>query len=132
MKVSLLRQNSIAPRMEVGKPTYTIYSPRNFTIKPKGTIYVYTGVRIDMEDSQVGALLFSNEELMRLKNLHIPLPVTVVDSFADEIIVELKNDSDMPRILREKEPIAELMFIQYGMFVDDDGNFLKTIDESED
>lgn len=120
---------SLPKRATKGSAGYDFYSPFDFILNPQETIKIPTGIRVQMNEDYV-LLLFPRSSLGFKYRLQLDNSIGVIDSdyyYSDNeghIFIKLTNDSKEGKILSVKkgEGIAQGIFIQYGITIDDETN----------
>ena len=78
----------------------------DFTIDPGQTYPVHTGIAVEIPDGYVG-LVFARSGLATKRGLAPANKVGVIDSdYRGEIIVALRNESDMPQTVSSGDRVA--------------------------
>ena len=85
----------------------------NIEIFPGETKKVGTGIAIEIPEGFFGGI-FARSGLSTKKGLRPANCVGVIDSdYRGEIIVPLHNDSDIPRVINDRDRIAQLIILPY-------------------
>ncbi len=105
---------------------YDFFSPINFTLKPKETIKIPTGIRVKIEDSYV-LCLFPRSSLGFKYRLQLNNTVGIIDadyynsSNEGHIFIKMTNDSNDNKVVEIKslDGFAQGIFFQFGICYDD-------------
>ena len=82
-------------------------------LKPHSHTFVPTGIAIELENSNYTALLFARSGLSCKHGINLSNGVGVIDSdYRGEILVSLYNSTNEIYTLKNKQRIAQLLFIQ--------------------
>lgn len=108
---------------------YDFFSPFSFTLAPKETIKIPTGIRVKMEEGWV-LQLFPRSGLGFKYRLQMDNTVGIIDSDyfysknEGHIFIKLTNDSMEGKSLEvvQGTGFAQGIFLEYGITVDDDAN----------
>ena len=85
----------------------------DFTIDPGQTYPVHTGIAVEIPDGYVG-LVFARSGLATKRGLAPANKVGVIDSdYRGEIIVALRNESDMPQTVSSGDRVAQMVIVPY-------------------
>lgn len=111
MKIKLLDENCIPKKAHVTDAGFDLKARQEYSVFPQDTVFVSTGVCIDIPVGYVG-LLFPRSSISKTP-LRMANSVGVIDSgYKGEIKVPLYNTSDIEIIDFEKyERIAQLVII---------------------
>jgi len=90
-----------------------LYSTDTVELLPHSSAKIHTGIAIQIPQNCFGAI-FARSGLATKEGLRPANCVGVIDSdYRGEIQVILHNDSDMPRMIRKGERIAQLVIIPF-------------------
>ena len=112
VKIKKLNENAILPKygteFSAGADLYACEG-KDLTVLPHQTVFVHTGVAIEIPDGLVG-LICARSGLASKRSLAPANKVGVIDcDYRGEIIVSLHNHSDVPQTVADKERIAQLV-----------------------
>ena len=112
VKIKKLNENAILPKygteFSAGADLYACEG-KDLTVLPRHTVFVHTGVAIEIPDGLVG-LIYARSGLASKRSLAPANKVGVIDcDYRGEIIVSLHNHSDVPQTVADKERIAQLV-----------------------
>ena len=128
----ILAEIRMPKRATAGSAGYDFYAPAGFTLEPGQTVLLPTGVRVRMEEGWV-LMLYPRSGLGFRYRLQLNNTVGVIDSDyfgaknEGHIMLKLTNDSNEGRTLtvRAGEAVAQGVFVEYGITVDDDATALR-------
>ena len=114
-------------RATTGSAGYDFFSPISFTLQPRQTIKIPTGIRVEMEQDWV-LLLFPRSGLGFKYRLQMNNTVGVIDSdyfYSDNeghIFAKITNDSNEEKVLSIEagDGFMQGIFLMYGITMDDD------------
>lgn len=114
-------------RATTGSAGYDFFSPISFTLQPRQTIKIPTGIRVQMEQDWV-LLLFPRSGLGFKYRLQMNNTVGVIDSdyfYSDNeghIFAKITNDSNEEKVLSIEagDGFMQGIFLMYGITMDDD------------
>lgn len=114
-------------RATKGSAGYDFYSPISFTLKPKETIKLPTGIRAQMQEGWV-LQLFPRSSLGFKYRLQFNNTVGIIDEdyfYSDNeghIFVKLTNDSNEEKTLKIEsgEALVQGIFLPFGICEDDE------------
>ena len=112
VKLKKLNENAIIPKygtqFSAGADLYACEG-KAITVQPHQTVFVHTGVAIEISDGLVG-LVYARSGLASKRSLAPANKVGVIDcDYRGEIIVSLHNHSDEPQTIEDKERVAQLV-----------------------
>ena len=118
---------SLPRRATAGSAGYDFFSPISFTLQPRQTIKIPTGIRVEMEQDWV-LLLFPRSGLGFKYRLQMNNTVGVIDSdyfYSDNeghIFAKITNDSNEEKVLSIEagDGFMQGIFLMYGITMDDD------------
>ena len=85
----------------------------DFTIEPGQTYPVHTGIAVEIPNGYVG-LVFARSGLATKRGLAPANKVGVIDSdYRGEIIVALRNESDVPQTVSSGDRVAQMVIVPY-------------------
>lgn len=112
-------------RATVGSAGYDFFSPKAFTLNPKETIKIATGVRVKIDNGYFLAV-FPRSSLGFKYKLKLDNTVGIIDADyfnADNeghIFIKLTNCGDKVLEIEKGKAFAQGIFIPFGITVDDD------------
>ena len=114
-------------RATAGSAGYDFYSPVEFTIAPKSTVTIPTGIRVKMEEGWV-LQCYPRSGLGFKYRLQLDNTVGIIDGDyynsdnEGHILIKLTNDSrDKKSVVLERgAAFAQGIFLEYGITYDDD------------
>lgn len=117
VKVKKLRDDAKLPTYgtpkAAGADLYACLEGDNIVIAPGETVFVHTGLALEIPDGLVG-LVYARSGLASKRGLAPANKVGVVDSdYRGEIIVSLHNHSLSPQTLENGERVAQIVFAPY-------------------
>lgn len=115
VKISRSHPNAVIPTYAMpeaaGMDLYVCQTPH--TILPGETVYVHTGIHMEIPEGFVG-LLFARSGMATNRGLAPANKVGVIDSdYRGEIIVALHNHSDEKARVEVGERIAQMVIVPY-------------------
>ena len=138
LKIKKLRDSAVVPqRATAGSVGYDLCAclenvvGNKITIKPGETVKIKTGIAIEIagelkstteicqEDNNIGGFVFARSGLATNHGIALANCVGVIDSdYRGEIIVPLKNSSDVSYEICDKDRIAQIVFLPAVIFED--------------
>lgn len=117
VKVKKLREDAKLPTYgtasSAGADLYACLDADALTIAPCETVFVHTGLSLEIPDGLVG-LVYARSGLASKRGLAPANKVGVVDSdYRGEIIVSLHNHSLAPQTVENGERVAQIVFTPY-------------------
>ena len=117
VKAKKLREDAKLPTYgtacAAGADLYACLDAQSLTIAPGETVFVHTGLSLEIPDGLVG-LVYARSGLASKRGLAPANKVGVVDSdYRGEIIVSLHNHSLTPQTVENGERIAQIVFTPY-------------------
>lgn len=120
-------------RATAGSAGYDFFAPADFTLAPGETILLPTGVRVRMDEGWV-LKLYPRSGLGFKYRLQLNNTVGIIDSDyfhaqnEGHIMLKLTNASNEGRVVsvRAGEAVAQGVFVEYGITVDDDATAVRT------
>lgn len=117
VKVKKLREDAKLPTYgtasSAGADLYACLDADALTIAPGETVFVHTGLSLEIPDGLVG-LVYARSGLASKRGLAPANKVGVVDSdYRGEIIVSLHNHSLAPQTVENGERVAQIVFTPY-------------------
>ena len=124
---------SLPRRATAGSAGYDFFAPADFTLAPGETVLLPTGVRVRMDEGWV-LKLYPRSGLGFKYRLQLNNTVGIIDSDyfharnEGHIMLKLTNASNEGRTVsvRAGEAVAQGVFVEYGITVDDDATALRT------
>ena len=104
---------------------YDFYLPYDILVKPNETVKIYTGVRCKIKPNYV-LMIFPRSSLGLKYKFTLDNTVGIIDSDyynADNeghIILSMTNHSDKELSLKSGDRVAQGIFLEYGITMDDD------------
>ena len=136
MKVNFKRLNDLAKMPYRGSNSaagYDMYAATsyNITIEPHNTIFVGTGIAMEIPEGYFGAV-YARSGLACKRNLRPENCVGIIDSdYRGEIVVALHNDSELNQTIEAGERIAQLIIQPYLEIEFDEVNELDDTERGE-
>ena len=118
-------------RATTGSAGYDFFSPISFTLEPKDTIKVATGIRVKIDEGWVLSI-YPRSSLGFKYRLRLDNTVGIIDSDyfnADNeghIFIKMTNLGDKPLTVECKKAFAQGIFVEYGITVDDECDCRRT------
>ncbi len=113
LSVQKLKPQALLPtRATAGSAGYDLYAciEAAITIPVGGVVRIGTGIAIGIEDPTIAAFVYARSGLATKQGLIPANCVGVIDSdYRGEILVALKNLSDMPQRIAPNDRIAQLV-----------------------
>lgn len=114
VKFKKLNQNAIVPtygtQYSAGADLYACEG-KEVTIEPHQTVFVHTGIAIELPDTTVGVIC-ARSGLASKRSLAPANKVGIIDcDYRGELIVALHNHSNEPQTIADKERIAQLLIL---------------------
>lgn len=116
VKVKKLHPDAVLPKYgsayAAGADLYAC-EPSNVTIQPHATVFIHTGIAIEIPEGLVG-LIYARSGLACKRSLAPANKVGVIDSdYRGEIVVALHNHSDEPQTVEKGERVAQIVLTPY-------------------
>lgn len=119
-------------RATVESAGYDFFAPKDFTLRPRCTIKIPTGIRCKIEDGWV-LQCYPRSGLGFKYRLQLNNTVGIIDSdyyHSDNeghIFLKLTNDTNEEKILKIEKGngIAQGIFVEYGITYDDDASSIR-------
>ncbi len=130
-EIKLYADISLPKRATSGSAGYDFFAPDTFTINPKETIKIATGIRVKIEEGWV-LKIYPRSSLGFKYRLTLNNTVGIIDSdyyYADNeghIFVKMTNLSDQTLTVEKGKAFAQGVFVEYGITFDDDATDLRT------
>lgn len=116
MNIKLLNDRAIIPTRGSDEAAgYDLYSagPDIITIEPGETFKIPTGIATEIPKGIFGAV-FPRSGLATKQGLRLANCVAVIDSdYRGEWFIPIYNDSSEPRVIKQGDRIAQVVFIPY-------------------
>lgn len=114
VKFKKLNPNAIVPtygtQYSAGADLYACEG-KEVTIEPHQTVFVHTGIAIELPDTTVGVIC-ARSGLASKRSLAPANKVGIIDcDYRGELIVALHNHSNEPQTIADKERIAQLLIL---------------------
>lgn len=114
VKFKKLNQNAIVPtygtQYSAGADLYACEG-KDVTIEPHQTVFVHTGIAIELPDTTVGVIC-ARSGLASKRSLAPANKVGIIDcDYRGELIVALHNHSNELQTIADKERIAQLLIL---------------------
>lgn len=114
-------------RATSGSAGYDFYAPITFSLKPRETVKIPTGIRVEMEENWV-LKCYPRSSLGFKYRLQLNNTVGIIDSdyfYSDNeghIFAKLTNDTNEDKIaeIPKDTGFMQGIFVEYGITVDDD------------
>lgn len=114
-------------RATVGSAGYDFFAPFDFTLQPKETITIPTGIRVKIDNGYV-LMIFPRSGLGFKYKLQLNNTVGIIDSdyyFSDNeghIFIKITNDNNENKTLSLKKgnAFAQGVFLPFGITIDDE------------
>ena len=118
-------------RATVGSAGYDFFAPETFTLNPKETVKIATGVRVKIDDGWV-LMIFPRSGLGFKYRLTLDNTVGIIDSDyfnADNeghIFIKMTNCGDKPLTVEKGKAFAQGVFLPFGITLDDSSEVART------
>ncbi len=116
---------SLPKRATVGSAGYDFFAPFSFSLEPKESVKIPTGVRVKIDDGWV-LKIYPRSSLGFKYRLSLDNTVGIIDSdyfFADNeghIFIKMTNCGDKPLSIEKGKAFAQGIFLEYGITFDDE------------
>lgn len=119
-------------RATIGSAGYDFYAPTNIKLMPKESIFIPTGIRVEIKEGWLLAL-FPRSGLGIKYRLQLDNTTGIIDSdyyFAQNeghIMAKITNDTNEEKILEiaQGQGFMQGIFLSYGICIDDETNELR-------
>lgn len=118
-------------RATTGSAGYDFFAPETFTVKPRETIKIATGVRVKIDEGWV-LKIYPRSSLGFKYRLSLNNTVGIIDSdyyYADNeghIFIKMTNCGDKELTVEKGKAFAQGIFVEYGITVDDECDVIRT------
>lgn len=117
VKIKKLNPDAILPAygtpFAAGADLYACIKDENLTIPPHETVFVPTGLSIQIPEGNMG-LVFARSGIACKRGLAPANKVGVIDSdYRGEIMVVLHNHTNFPQTIENRERVAQLVITPY-------------------
>ncbi len=116
---------TLPKRATKGSAGYDFFAPFDFTLEPKETAKIPTGVRVKIDEGWV-LKIYPRSSLGFKYRLRLDNTVGIIDSdyfFAENeghIFIKITNCGDKPLAVEKGKAFAQGVFVEYGITVDDE------------
>ncbi len=122
---------SLPKRATSGSAGYDFFAPKEYTLLPRETVKIPTGIRVKIDDGWV-LTIFPRSSLGFKYKLRLDNTVGIIDSdyyYAENeghIFIKLTNCGDKPLTIEKGKAFAQGVFLEYGVTYDDDSDGVRT------
>ena len=118
-------------RATSGSAGYDFFAPTDFSLAPKETIKIPTGIRVKIDEGWV-LKLYPRSSLGFKYRLSLDNTVGIIDSDyfnADNeghIFIKMTNCGEVPLKVEKQQAFAQGIFVEYGITLDDQASSTRT------